>query len=97
MDPLDDDALNRLLRQWEAPAPPTDLRPRRPQPAARWRWFLDGSIRIPVPVGIAALAVVALIWWFRVAEFRNPTPASPPVVSFADFQPVKEVIARTVE
>ena len=97
MDSLDDNALNRLLRQWEAPAPPTDLRPRRPQPAARWRWFLDGSIRIPVPVGIAALAVVALIWWFRVAERPTAAPVSTPVVSFADFQPVKEVIPRTVE
>ena len=55
MEPLDDKELNELLRRWEAPVTPPTLRNRIPQrPSSRWRWFLTGTIRIPVPVGLAA-------------------------------------------
>jgi quercetin dioxygenase-like cupin family protein len=56
---MDDRELNRLLREWRAPDAPPDLRPRRAH-RSRLRWLVTGSIRVPVPVALAALLLVAL-------------------------------------
>jgi len=67
---MDDQELNRLLREWRAPNAPPDLRPPRAD-TSRLRWLVSGSIRVPVPVAFAALVLLAL-WmsWPRL----GPTP-----------------------
>ena len=61
----------------------------------KWRWFLTGSIRIPVPVGVAIL--IALLLWVYSREAAKPvaTPAAKPV-SLGDFQPVKQLQPRVI-
>ena len=96
MEPLDDNELNQLLREWDAPAAPANLRERIPlRPESRWRWLLTGSIRIPVPVGVAA--VVALAIWLSVGR-TPPTPVAQPAssITLADFQPVLQLEPRIV-
>lgn len=61
---MDDEELNRLLREWKAPDAPSHLRPRLTR--GSWRrswlgWLLTGRIRVPVPVALAAV-LVAAVW-----------------------------------
>jgi quercetin dioxygenase-like cupin family protein len=57
---MDDQELNRLLREWTAPAAPPGLRP--PSAPAPWlRWLVAGTIRVPVPAALA-LVLVAAVW-----------------------------------
>jgi hypothetical protein len=58
-------------------------------------WFVTGSIRIPVPVGVAIL--IALLLWVYSREAAKPvaTPAAKPV-SLTDFQPVKQLQPRVI-
>ena len=96
MEPLDDQELDRILKQWRAPGAPPSLRARvLSRPAPWWRWVAAGSIRIPVPLGIALLLAVAALLYFRPAERPSVTP---PVksVSLADFQPVKQLEPRVI-
>jgi hypothetical protein len=58
------------------------------------RWLLTGTIRIPVPLGLAA-AVIAAVWLYvATTGGRSPGPddaaETDPVVSLADFEPVEE-------
>jgi quercetin dioxygenase-like cupin family protein len=69
---MDDRDLNRLLREWRAPDAPPDLRPRRAHRSWR-RWLVTGSIRVPVPVALAALLLVAL-WIGATRPGPTPTP-----------------------
>lgn len=94
---MDDRDLNQLLREWKAPGAPPHLKAPRPRPS--WlAWLLTGSIRVPVPVGIAAALLVA--FWLYTSRNTPPEltqPASnPPVVSLVDFQPVERVEIRVV-
>lgn len=69
---MDDEELKQLLREWKAPDAPSQLRPRR----APWQWvgwLATGSIRVPVPVVFAALAL-AVLW---PAVLRPDAPATP--------------------
>ena len=74
---MDDQELNRLLREWTAPDAPSDLRP----PRAReswWRWLVTGTIRVPVPVALAALLLIAV--WFtstRLGPTVTPDASAP--------------------
>jgi hypothetical protein len=94
---MDDRELNALLREWKAPDAPPHLQP----PTARvsfWAWLLTGSIRIPVPVGVAVAALVAF-WLFASRPSEPPVtevPSPEPVVSLADFTPVEQVEVRIV-
>jgi hypothetical protein len=73
MEPLNDQELNRLLRQWEAPSAPATLRiPNRRTRPSRWSWLWNGSIRVPVPIGVGAVVIVALFWVFSASPSRNP-------------------------
>ena len=74
---MDDRELNRLLREWTAPDAPPDLRPRRAR-GSRLRWLVSGTFRVPVPVALAALLLVAL--WIastRLGPMSPPEPAAP--------------------
>jgi len=96
MEPLDDKELNELLRRWEAPITPPTLRNRIPQrPSSRWRWFLTGTIRIPVPVGLAAVGLL-LVW--ILADRPAPVPVTAPASSgsLAGFQPVRQLEPKIV-
>jgi hypothetical protein len=96
MQPLNDDELRGLLRQWHAPPTPSGIESRVLAVANRspfkryWRWLATGSIRVPVPVGIAA-CILLLLLAFQV--FRAPKP---PVSSLSQFQPVTELKPRIV-
>jgi hypothetical protein len=108
---MDDRELNQLLREWKAPDAPTfalrastsaeasaDKSVGKPGAAKPWwRWLLTGSIRIPVPVGVAA-AVVLAFWLYSRGSVDEPAsvPSTQPVVSLADFKPVEEVEVRIV-
>lgn len=62
---MDDQELNRLLQEWKAPNAPPHLRPPRAH-ASRLRWLISGTIRVPAPVAIAALLVLAV--WLAVTR-----------------------------
>jgi len=100
MEPLDDRELSEILHQWEAPGAPPTLRERvlPVREAARttlWRWLLTGTIRVPVPVGVAA--VIVLVFWIysKVPGPPVTVPTAPPV-TLADFQPVAQLQPRIV-
>jgi quercetin dioxygenase-like cupin family protein len=72
---MDDEELNRLLREWKAPDAPTHLQP--PPTHVSWlRWLVTGRIRVPVPA-LGALVLVAAgtasIW-----ATSRPEPAPAP-------------------
>ena len=95
MTPLNDDELNTLLRQWNAPAAPSHLHPRIFRRRAWWQWLLTGSFRVPVPAAIAILVMTAL-WAYRQVEPQPAPVATDPVVSLADFRPVERVETHIV-
>ena len=98
MEPLDDRELNELLQRWQAPAAPPRLQEKLapPSPSRRWRWLLTGSVRIPVPVGLAAIA--AFIVWMLIGRTTPPVPVTQPAASMtlADFQPVRQLEPKIV-
>lgn len=69
---MDDRELNRLLREWTAPDAPADLRPR-PAQASPLRRLGTGTIRVPVPLALAAL-VLAAFWAASMWPELAPTP-----------------------
>jgi quercetin dioxygenase-like cupin family protein len=72
---MDDQELNRLLREWKAPDAPPHLRPRARQ---SWRrWLITGAIPVPVPVAVGALLL--LVWIAApLAQRLSPSDASAP-------------------
>ncbi|MEX2264305.1 MAG: hypothetical protein WD696_20290 [Bryobacteraceae bacterium] len=97
MEPLNDNELRDLLRQWDAPAAPAHLErqifgePRK----QRWRWLLTGSIRVPVPVFALLLLVLSALMYVLPRSRRAP-PAFAHEVSLSDFQPVAELKPRII-
>jgi hypothetical protein len=96
MEPLDDKDLNQLLRSWKGPETPSSLGRRvLPVKPSGWRWLLRGSIRIPVPLGIAAIVVLA--GWMLLDRKPAPGPVAQPTpesITLADFQPVHQLEPR---
>ena len=93
MEPLSEKELNHLLEQWKAPNAPLNLK--MPGRQTWWRWLLTGSIRIPVPAGVAIL--ISFLLWVYLRE--SPKPAAQPAakpVSLADFRPVKQLQPRLI-
>lgn len=90
MNPFDERELSRMLREWKAPGAPPTLRDRvMGGREAWWRWLLTGTIRIPVPVGVAAVLLLSA-WMLLSGSDATPPAAEAPSVSLADFQPVAE-------
>ena|ERR1035441_1915335 len=87
--------FRELLHEWQVPGVPKSLDERvlglrRPW----WTSLLTGSIRIPVPVG---LALVEILLAMAGALFRERTPA--PVagsVSLVEFRPVTDLHVRVI-
>ncbi len=91
MEPLDDNELNELLRKWEAPIAPPTLKQRLfPPQKSWWRWLFTGSVRVPVPVALAAVVLVGL-WIHYSRPATPPRVVQPASVSLADFQPVRQL------
>jgi hypothetical protein len=87
--------FRELLQEWRVPGVPKSLDERvlglrRPW----WTFLLTGSIRIPVPVGVAVagilLAMVGALFKQRTAE---PVLGS---VSLIDFRPVSDLHVRVI-
>jgi hypothetical protein len=97
---MDDRELNQLLREWQAPGAPPHLRAPIPTRQPWWRWLMTGTIRVPVPVGLAAGALLVFGWMYSTAPQRPEISTQPSVnqavVSLADFQPVQEAELRVV-
>jgi hypothetical protein len=98
MEPLNDDEMRDLLRQWEVPPAPPHLearifgRPREPW----FRWLLTGSVRVPVPALLLLVAVLSALTYLLPRERQAASPAYMQEVSFSDFQPVAELKPRIV-
>jgi hypothetical protein len=104
MEPLNDQELNQLLREWKGPDAPATLLDgvRRGGPSSGaegwakaagppspwWRWLFVGTIRVPVPVAIA-VALLFAAWAYT--RPQRPAPLSEPTVSLADFEPVRQL------
>lgn len=58
--------------------------------ATGWRWLLTGTIRVPVPVGAAAV-LLAGAWIYASGGDSTLLPAPAPTVSLADFRPVAQI------
>jgi len=97
MEPLDEKELNELLRRWDAPKAPSSLQARvLPRPVSRWRWFLTGSIRIPVPIGVVAVLILAV--WVLAGRTPQATPVAQPPnsITLGDFQAVQQLEPRII-
>ena len=74
---MDDQELNRLLREWRAPDAPADMRP--PRTHTSWlRRLATSTIRVPVPVALAALLLIAM--WIastRIGPMSTPGTSAP--------------------
>jgi hypothetical protein len=95
MEPLNDDELKDLLREWQPPSAPATMKPPKEQRDAWWRWWISGTIRVPVPVGLAAMVIVALSMYWAIAG-REAAQRPPHSVTLADFQPVKQLQPRVI-
>ncbi len=95
----DDRELRELLRVWSVPdAPPSLDRKVLAGHSGReawWRFLLTGSIRIPVPVGLAFAAVLLVLLGGLVRQRTAPAPA-PAAVSLVDFRPVNDLNVRVI-
>jgi hypothetical protein len=91
MEPLDDQELKQLLQQWDAPTAPDSLRARvLPVKTPWWNWLVKGSVRVPVPVALAAALLLAL--WMYHSKPASPAPTiRPETVSLSDFKPVRQL------
>ena len=91
MEPLDENELNQLLRKWEAPAAPPTLKARIFPAEKSWLvWLFTGTIRVPVPIALAAAVLVAL-WVHYSSAANRPQVVQPATVSLADFKPVRQL------
>lgn len=100
MEQGEDRELQKLLREWSVPdAPPSldrrVLGGRHSGREAWWRFLLTGSIRIPVPVGVALAAVLLFTIGGLIRQRPAPAPA-PSTISLVDFQPVSELNVRVI-
>jgi hypothetical protein len=95
MEPTDDPKLSELLNEWQVPGAPPSLDARvLTRPERWWSFLLTGSIRVPVPVGVAIVAILVVM---GVALVRRPAVkrADSPV-SLVDFRPVDDPQVRVI-
>jgi len=95
MEPADDPKLSELLREWRLPGAPPSLDARVLVPRIQWwSYLMTGSIRIPVPVGLAIVATL-LVMAGALMRARMAPPADSPV-SLVDFRPVNDLNVRVI-
>jgi hypothetical protein len=96
MEPRNDEKLSEVLKEWEVAGAPRSLDRRvLALRGSWWRFLLTGSIRLPVPVG---LALVAIVLAMGLALLRKPAPnlADSPV-NLVDFQPIGDPQVRVLK
>ncbi len=95
MEPEDDPKLSGVLKEWQVTGAPPSLDARVLGSRTRWWSFLlKGSIRVPVPVGVA-IAAVLLVMAAALMRQRTAPPQSAPV-SLVDFRPVEDPHVRVI-
>ena len=95
MEPTDDPKLSELLREWKVPGAPPSLDTRVLGERKRWWSFLlTGSIRVPVPVGVAIAAMLLAMGAALLRQRAEASVASP--VSLVDFRPVEDLNVRVI-
>ena len=79
--PISNDELHALLCEWKPPDVPADLEGRvqkafEKRKRLSWRWWLTGTVRMPVPVCAAAVILLTgfVVVWFRIAGAPAPPP-----------------------
>ncbi len=98
MEPLNDNDLRELLRAWEAPGAPADLERRifdRPGTRPWYAWLWRGSIRIPVPVFVLLVVMLAALAYLP-GKRRQAPAGFTGEVTLSDFQPVAELKPRII-
>jgi hypothetical protein len=95
MEPLNDQELDELLKQWPTHRAPDTLagRIRRARRGPWWNWLLTGSIRVPAPLAVA-LGVFLLLVVF--VALRGPQRDSIQPSQPAVFRPVKRLEPRII-
>jgi hypothetical protein len=100
-DELSEDELDRLLRFWEIPDAPAQLRQAvfgQPK-STRWRAVWGASVRVPVPMIalIALVLAIGLLWWpGRVVVRKSPPRVEVKTVRVEVPVVKKEVVTRFV-
>jgi hypothetical protein len=95
MEPEDDPQLIDLLKEWHVTGAPPSLDARVLVSRTRWWSFLlTGSIRVPVPVGVAIAALLLVMAAALMGHRTPPPPASS--VSLVDFRPVDDPQVRVI-
>ena len=97
MEPLNDNELDDLLSQWRIPPTPETLGEKLFPQANRlswWHWLLSGTIRVPVPVGLAGIALLIGLGFTAIHRHEDQVPHRP--MTIADFQPVKQLKPRII-
>jgi hypothetical protein len=96
MEPLNDQELDELLKQWPAPPAPETLVKRIRQAKRRpwWKWLIIGTIRVPVPLALALSGVFLAMFVFVALRdsAKDAIRQSPRSV----FQPVKRLEPRII-
>jgi hypothetical protein len=94
MEPMNDEDLKDVLREWRAPGAPKELERKVFAAAKRpgLLWLLTGSVRVPVPALVLALIVIAALFY----SMRRPEPRAANQSGLAGFQPVHELNPRVV-
>ena len=98
-DELSDIELDRLLRQWSAPAAPERLRDGVFPEGRRGWWgrFWSGSVRVPVPAACAAALLMGILAWRGMAPPARTVAVRTAEAGAAKFQPVRELRPRIVK
>jgi len=102
MEHNDDPKLSELLHEWQAPGAPPSLDARIAKLRRHW-WstLLTGSIRVPIPVGVAVAAVLLVMAGALVRQ-RTESPAAPagaatvPSINLVEFRPVTDLNVRVI-
>lgn len=94
MEPIDDPKLSKLLKEWQVPGAPPSLDARVLGKRGWWSFLWMGSIRLPVPVGIAVAAIL-LVMATALVRQRTAAPAASGI-SLVDFRPVEDQNVRVI-
>ncbi len=92
-DPGRDPALKRVLEEWHAPAVPETLDARVMASYRRlgkrrawWERFFTSSVRVPLPVAVAVLALLFVSAVLALRPVEAPRPSVPPIASSGPVQ-----------
>lgn len=92
MEHENDPQLKKLLSEWEVGDAPASLDQRvLGQTKRGWRFWLQGSIQIPVPVGLAAVALLVALTGLLLRNRGETTAPPSSEFNLANFQPTPVV------